>query len=210
MFALMADLTDRLVVVVGGGPVGRRKARRLLESGAIVRLVCLEPRPADFAFTRLVWLCEPYQADHLAGATLVFAAAPPEVNRRVAADARRRGILVNRADDPALGDFVVPAMHREGDLILAVSTGGAAPTLAKRIRDRLADQIDPALGEWVALLRELRPQIAEQFPDPARRREIYERLAETRWLEALHTQGPAAVRRAMWEEVRREADPPLK
>jgi siroheme synthase-like protein len=206
----MVDLTGRLTVVVGGGPVGRRKAQRLLSAGAIVRLVCLEPRPPEMNYSHLVWLTEAYHADHLAGATLVFAAATPEINRQVAADAKRRGILVNRADDSTAGDFVVPATHREGDLVVAVSTGGAAPTLAKRLRDRLADRLEPEYVQWVALLRELRPLVAQTIPDPDQRRELYESWADLRWLEALRQQGPQIVRQQFLADLRGRSGSPLE
>src|SRR5947208_5664112 len=101
MFPIFLDLTGRVAVVVGGGPVGRRKALALLDGGATVRVVALEP--ASLQADHLDWRTEPYQSHHLHGASLVFAAATRDVNRQVLADPKDRGVWVNCADEPETG-----------------------------------------------------------------------------------------------------------
>jgi precorrin-2 dehydrogenase/sirohydrochlorin ferrochelatase len=201
MFPLFLTLTDRLCVVIGGGRVGQRKMTALLEGGASVRTVCLESPPPHLSSSRLQWLTEPYQVEHLRGAELIFAAATPEVNQRIVADARSHGVWVNAADDPARGDFFVPATVRRGEFVLAVSTGGAAPALAHAVRILLEEQFDEAYGKWVTLLSEVRPLVLAGVADARQRQTLFERLCRWEWLERMRREDPAVVRAAMIAEI---------
>jgi len=208
MFPLFLDMTGRLAVVVGGGPVGRRKAAAALAAGAQVRLLCLEPRPVGETHAGLDWITEPYAQHHLDGAALVFAAGPPELNARVVADARTLGVWVNSANDPAASDFLVPSTLRRGDFVLAVGTGGAAPALARAVRQQLEEQFDEAFGQWVALLAELRPLVLSSVTDGERRRVLFERWCRPEWLERLRRHGVDAVREEMRTELHAAGDDP--
>jgi precorrin-2 dehydrogenase/sirohydrochlorin ferrochelatase len=192
MFPVTLDLRGRTVVVVGYGAVGRRKAAAAEAAGAVVRAI----DPA---------VNEPYRPDHLVGAALVFACAPPAVNARVVADCRARNVWVNAASDPEAGDFALPAVLRAGELSVAVSTGGAAPALARRVRDRLAGQFDAAFAAWVDLLNEVRGEVLAAVPDDSRRRELLDAFADWPWLDRLRAEGVEAVRAAMRECVRAQA-----
>jgi precorrin-2 dehydrogenase/sirohydrochlorin ferrochelatase len=208
MFPLFLDLRDCLCLVVGGGAVGRRKGRALLDAGARVRLVCPETVPGEPAHARLERIAEPYRAAHLDGVRLAVAAATPDVNRQVVADARARGIWVNSATDPECGDVFFPAALTRGDLTIAVSTGGHAPALARTIRDRLAEQFDDAFARWLTLLAELRSLIRERVP-AGQRRGLLEQLCDWGWLERLRREGVEPVRAAMHAAVRAlEQGPP--
>jgi precorrin-2 dehydrogenase/sirohydrochlorin ferrochelatase len=211
MFPLFLDLRNCLCLVVGGGPVGRRKAIALLEAGARVRLVGPDATPHEPTDPGLERLREPYRPEHLDGVRLAVAAATPEINHQVAADARARGVWVTSATDPDSGDAFFPATLKRGELTIAVGTGGHAPALAREIRDRLAVQFDENFALWVALLAELRPVVLERVPAP-KRRVLLERLCNWSWLERLRREGVVAVRTAMRAEVDALAEgqsPPL-
>jgi precorrin-2 dehydrogenase/sirohydrochlorin ferrochelatase len=200
MLPVLLDLAGRLCVVVGGGAVGRRKAGALLDAGATVRVVCPEP-PALAPRAGLDWRTEPYRPDHLDGAALVFAAASPEVNRQVVADARRRGLWINSATEPDAGDVFLPATVRRGDFVVAIGTGGAAPALAAEVRRRLEEQFDDAFGQLVAVLAEVRPVVLARVDDAELRRSLLEKLSRWDWLQRLRSEGAEAVRAAMRAEV---------
>jgi precorrin-2 dehydrogenase/sirohydrochlorin ferrochelatase len=198
MFPVFLDLTGRRVVVVGGGAVGRRKARAARDAGAAVVVVDPKP-PGEPGITHLA---ESYRAEHLIGACLVFAAATPEVNARVVADAKAAGVWVNSATDPQHGDCFLPAVVRRGGLTVAVGTSGAAPALARRIREKLEAEFDDTFAAWVGLLDELRPVVLAAVTDPDRRRELLDALADWPWLERLRAEGIDATRAAMLAAVR--------
>src|SRR5258708_7438706 len=131
----MLDVSERLIVIIGGGSVAARKAKGLLDAGAMrVRIVA-----PDFCSDipgSIERITESYDVRLLEGAGLVFAATDnPEVNAAVVRDAHRLGLLVCRADyaDEDAGDFSTPAVLREDDLVVTVSASGN-PTLAAAVR----------------------------------------------------------------------------
>jgi precorrin-2 dehydrogenase / sirohydrochlorin ferrochelatase len=152
LYPIFLDLDGRRCVVVGGGEVASRKARKLLQVRAEVVVVSPKVRPELESVATEVRR-RPYRKGDLEGAFLVFAATDSrEVNAAVTREARGRGIPVNVADEPSEGDFALPSVLRRGQLQVAVSTGGASPTLARRIRYELED----AFGyEWAGVVDEL-------------------------------------------------------
>lgn len=139
-------------MVVGGGAVANRKARKLLQARAEVVVVSPEVEPEIESMAVEVHRRR-YEEGDLEGAFLAFTATDSrEVNAAVAREAHERGIPINVADRPSEGDFAVPSTLRRGRLQVAVSTGGASPTLARRIRQEL----EKAFGyEWAGLVEEL-------------------------------------------------------
>jgi precorrin-2 dehydrogenase/sirohydrochlorin ferrochelatase len=139
-------------VVVGGGAVAVRKARKLFQAGAEVVVVSPEVLP-ELEDMSVEVHERPYEHGDLEGADLVFVATDSrEVNAAVAREARARGVRSNVADRPTEGDFAVPSTLRRGGLQVAVSTGGASPTLARRIRNELEEIFGP---EWTGVVEEL-------------------------------------------------------
>ncbi len=205
MFPVLLNLTGKRLAVIGGGAVGRRKALAALGGGAAVRIVDPVPRPPGFDRPHLEWISERYRSDHLIGAVLVFACATPEVNEAVLSDARAIGAWVNCATQPDAGDFVLPAAFAAGGLTVAVGTGGAAPALARRVRDKLAGQFDPAYAEWVSVLGRVRRVVLGTVADERVRRELLDQFADWPWLERIRREGAEVVLAAMTEEAQRAA-----
>jgi siroheme synthase-like protein len=149
-------------VVIGGGPVGTRKALALVEAGARVRVVspAVTPELAEAERARRLSIArEPYRAEQLGDATLVIAATDSrEANAQIAVDAHSRGRLVNITDYPDEGNFHTMALHRSGDVTIAVSAGGV-PGAAARIRDAIAERFDARYGRAVSALRGLRSRL---------------------------------------------------
>src|SRR6185436_3796488 len=135
---VLTNLAHARCVVVGGGRVAERKVRELLAGGArplVISPLLTAALAAWHAAGQIEHMARCYQEGDLAGAFLVIAATDDSlVNRAVAAEGARRGILVNSAADPSAGNFHTPAAVRRGDLLLTVSTGGGSPALAAHIQ----------------------------------------------------------------------------
>ncbi len=152
-FPAFLDLRDRPCLVVGGGEIGERKARELLACQARLTVVspCLTPGLRTLAEAgRLVWRSRAFlRSDVRRCAVVIAATGIPAVDTAVAAEARRRGVLVNAVDRPAQCDFIFGSILRRGELQIAVSTGGRSPALAREIRRRLEPMFGPEYAELV-------------------------------------------------------------
>lgn len=164
-------------MVVGGGHVGTRKVRPLIEAEADV--VAISPEVSETLEKwakegRLEWLQRTFVPTDVDGAYLVFGATnDAAVNRDVAEAAEKNGILFNNAMGPDGSDFHVPSTVRRGGLTLTVSTGGGSPAYARLVRERLEDTFGPEHAEVVALFEDLRARVMERFPDNAARRRAF-------------------------------------
>lgn len=155
-------------VVFGGGSVGTRKALALADAGARVIVIAPDATAeleAAHNARKIELVREEYQAKQLERATLVVAATDSrEVNARIAVDANARGKLVNVSDYPDEGNFHTMALHRSGDITIAVSSGGV-PGAAARIRDAIAGRFDTRYERAVSALRGLRSRLIASGDD---------------------------------------------
>lgn len=182
LYPLFANLSGRTVLVVGGGAVAARKVTGLLEAGARVNVAA--PRLT----TSLLRLTQQRRIRHVEGgfrpawlddAWLVIAATGnTSVNAQVARHAEARRIFVNVVDDAALSRFHVPARLSRGPLTVAISSGGAAPALARHLRAELETELDASLGELAELTARYRTRIRQAFPDVNARRRFYDGLVD--------------------------------
>lgn len=160
-YPIIVDVTGARVLVLGEGREANEKCAALAECGALV-----ERRPA-------------YEPGTLTGYLLVVAASPDRSrNAELFAEAERAGVLVNCVDDPAHCRFTFASIVRRGELLIAISTGGACPALAVRLREQLERDLGPEYEQFLALARSLRDKLAEAVPDFERRRAIWYALVD--------------------------------
>ena len=165
-YPIFLNIYKRRCVVVGGGEVALRKVKMLLEQGATVQVV------TPSLCSGLSYLAQSgainalhrnYEPGDLQDAYIAIAATTEaDTNKRVAIEAKSRGILVNVVDDSEQSDFIVPAYVRRGDLTIAVSTAGKSPALAQKIRKKLEKDWGEEYASLVALIGEVRSQLKQQ------------------------------------------------
>jgi siroheme synthase-like protein len=181
LYAAFLNLEDRKCVVVGGGPVAERKTAGLLAAGTRVVVVSpkLTGRLARWARKQRIQVRKRrYRRGDLRGATLVFAATNDrEVQRSVAAEARRAGALVNLADDLEGSGFLVPATFQHGEVRVAISTSGASPALARLLKQRLQRALGRDYRKALNTLRRAREHARRTLPSQKDRSRFFRQLA---------------------------------
>ena len=181
-FGAFLDLRGKPGVVVGGGEVAAAKAETLLRSGVRVTVIAPElcTRLAELAVLGAVRQ-EPrrFQPGDLVGAEVVIAATDdPAVNEAVSAAAKALRAPVNVADNAALSTFIMPAVVDRSPMQIAISTGGASPVLARRLRAMIEAAVPFAFGRLAALAARFRPVSRQRHPDAVARRRFWERVIE--------------------------------
>jgi precorrin-2 dehydrogenase/sirohydrochlorin ferrochelatase len=160
-YPVSLDVRGRACLVVGGGPVAARKARGLLDAGAVVTVIAPQISEAMAALSRpdgaLTLVRRTYESGDAASFRLVITATgSPHVDAAVYIDADTAGVWVNSADDPGNCSFILPSVHRDGAVTVSISTGGKSPALATWLRGRLGEACGPGLGDLADLLARAR------------------------------------------------------
>lgn len=195
LFPVFTRLEGKKVVIVGAGDIAARKIALLQGTGAVITVGARHIGSAVLELasaSRLVLLNGEYDPQWLDEAWLVIAATNQRaLNERIARDAEARRIWVNVVDTPELCGFQVPAMVERGPLTVAISSGGHAPVIARRIREQLETLLDHSLGALITLAARYRPKIRQARPGLAQRRRFYEWLLDGPVMQAVssgHTQ----------------------
>lgn len=208
---LFHDLRGRLVLIVGGGEIALRKARLLNDAGARLRAVAPVIVPELVAIAGAdACVRRGYETIDLAGAALAIAATDDEaLNAQVSRDAHDRAIPVNVVDSPALCSVIFPAIVDRSPLIVAVSSGGDAPVLARLVRARLESWIPAAYGELAGLARRFRNRVKAKFTNVQQRRVFWEDIFEGPIAERVLA-GQSAEAEQMLEARLGEAEQPVQ
>lgn len=180
-YPIFLDVKGKRCLVIGEGPEAGAKVQALREAGALV-----ESRTGDF------------NRDELSDCFLVITSLPD--NSEIFRLCEERNILCNAVDDPEHCRFSFGAVHRDGDLAIAISTNGVAPGLAVRLREQIQRSVGPEYGEFLGLLREVRAEIAARIPEFTARRELWYRIIDSEALQLVRSEQLEAAR-ALIEEL---------
>jgi len=159
-YPILLNIQGKRCVVIGGGKVALRKVKMLLECGAKIIVISPKPHPDMVKLSKkkaLRLTQRDYETRDLRKAAVVIACTDvKKVNRKVADGAKRAGVLVNVADDAEPSDFILPSFFRRGNLLVAVSTSGVSPALARRIRTKLEKDFGEEYASLLSLIEEVR------------------------------------------------------
>lgn len=173
-YPVLLDLRQARILMVGGGAVALRKTEGVVDAGGHPTIIAPHMLPALRALVErfaLTYHARTYRSGDVHGFQLVFAATDRrEINAAVAREASAEAAWVNVVDDPDGSSFQVPASIRQGEVVVALATGGASPLLSRRLRERLEEVVTPGVGRAAERLKVLRAAVRERWPSDAERR----------------------------------------
>jgi precorrin-2 dehydrogenase/sirohydrochlorin ferrochelatase len=186
LYPIMLNISGEQAVIIGGGEVALRKLSDLIDAGANIKIISPEfndeiIKTSELFKDRITLIKKRYERGDLDGALLVFSATnDTDVNREIFNEAKERNILINASDDPPNCSFYIPSFIRRGDLILALSTSGASPAMAGRLRREMAQHIPENIEAILERLNKARTLLKEDTHfagiDSAQRGEILKEI----------------------------------
>lgn len=189
-YPVFLNLEGKDCVVIGGGKVSLRKVKTLIDCGAKVCVFSPEAVPGLEALAEhgtIVLEKKTYEPDDLVGASLVICATDDtELNAQIAREAKDRGLLVNVVNEPEVGNFIVPSTLRRGKLSIAVSTEGASPALAKKVRENLESQLGTEYEIFLEAMENFRKK-TQQALDKNMRKEFFLKLVDSNLLDKIRS-----------------------
>lgn len=190
-YPINLDLKDRRVLVVGGGAIAEGKARQLVEAGAQVLVVSpdLTESLAELnGQKKIIWRQGVFAESDLQNVWLVISATDDQaVNQAVARAAGERGLLCNVVDQPALCNFITPALVTRGGLQISVSSGGGSPSVTQRVKREIGELIGDEYGELLELAAEMRAEARRLIPDFEQRKIVLHSFVESNAIELLRS-----------------------
>jgi precorrin-2 dehydrogenase/sirohydrochlorin ferrochelatase len=188
-YPVFLDLRERSCVVVGGGQVAERKALALLEAGANVTVVspALTRKLSELSSAgKITHLAKTFDEEDISGASLVIAATGISlVNADIGRLCKKKEVLVNVASPPDESSFIVPSVVDRGALLIAISTSGESPVLAKRIRMELEKMFGPEYDLLLQRMSLLRSRLMSHVRDEGERKRIFQAVVDSDVLELL-------------------------
>ena len=182
-YPVFIELRNRPVLVVGGGPVAQRKVESLLEAGAAVTVVSPEVTAVlqEHSVRGEIRLhLRRFLESDLDGLVLAISATDDvSLQKEVASLAASKKVLVNTVDHPALCDFIVPAVVRRGEVVIAISTSGASPALAAALRARIDGILTEEAARTAKLLGSIRAEVHERFADGDARKKVFAKILDS-------------------------------
>lgn len=182
-YPVSLDITNKRCVIVGGGDVAERKAERLLDCGARVTVIgkTLTPLLEDMKREgRITHISADYDDSLIGDAFMLIGATDrDDVNTRISSHGKRMGILVNIVDDPGKCDFILPSIVQQGDLLIAISTSGKSPALAKKLREELETRYGPEYEALLNVLGTLRAKIIARGHSSDENKHLFEAVIDS-------------------------------
>ena len=186
-YPVFVQLEGKKVVVVGGGNVAHRKVQALLECGAAIHLAgrALIPGLEQMVEKKEIrFLGREFKDEFLDRAFMIIAATDDKaLNHHISTCARKKGVLVNAVDQPPDCDFIVPSILKRGDLLIAISTSGKSPALARKIRKRLEAQFGREYGAFLDMMGRLRKEVLRLGLSQKENASIFQKIVDSDFLE---------------------------